>query len=76
MKRKTAKGKQGTKVEYLIALEDGTWTTRIVQTPLGSQDEQKALAWANKKLTAKVLGDFLYSRVVLFAVYGFPAQEE
>jgi hypothetical protein len=64
------------KVEYLIAWEDGTWTTQIheVRTKSGHslpRDTDILVKWAHDNLA----GQAQFRRAVLFAVYGFPAND-
>jgi hypothetical protein len=59
------------RVEYLVAWEDGTWTTTIVSVPFSETDTDKLVKWANDNLGTQMA----YRKVVLFAVYGVPAQE-
>jgi hypothetical protein len=65
------------KVEYLIAWEDGTWTTQIHEIRAASgrripRSTDRLVKWAHDNLA----GQAQFRRAVLFAVYGFPAQDE
>lgn len=59
-------------IEYLLALEDGTWTTERID--VGSKvkplDHAAAIAYAHKHLA----GQAQYRKVALFAVYDWPAE--
>lgn len=64
------------KVEYLLADEDGTWRTEIIDVPEeeltkrsdAGDDDWTLQAWAREHLTTQAQ----YRRIVLFAVYSIP----
>lgn len=49
------------KIEFLLAYDDETWSTEIVDVP----EEMDPVEWANEKLAPLSR----YRKVVLFAVY-------
>ncbi len=56
------------KVEFLVAQDDGTWTTVIEEVPPDiafDGDRNKLMSWAERNLA----GQAQYRRAVLFAVY-------
>lgn len=67
------------RVEYLIAWDDGTWTTEFftvpeveVCDPLGEPEEALLTAYAVKNLLPLTK----YRKAVMFAVYSFPDEEK
>lgn len=67
-----AKPEKGSmQVEFLVAWDDGMWTTVIVKVPFKSAPNETILEWANKELVKQPA----YRKSVLFAVYQVPAEE-
>lgn len=65
------------KVEFLLAYEDHTWDTLVVDVvPAKGKRVPRSIGgmiqWAQEHLA----GQAQYRRVVLFGVYGMPAQTE
>lgn len=57
-----------TRVEYLVAWEDGTWTTTVpLLVPVEYGNDQEAVNYANEHLIPLET----YRKAVLFAVYAW-----
>lgn len=59
------------RVEYLVAWEDGTWTTTTHTVPGTDDDTDRLTRWANDNLAPLPA----YRKSILFAVYAVPAEE-
>ena len=58
------------KVEFLLAHEDGTWTTEFIETPFepgSTTNREDLMSWAEENLTRLTK----YREIVLFVVYHY-----
>jgi hypothetical protein len=66
--------KETFKIEFLLAWDDGTWTTEIFDVPISleeSSDDEVNVWWQNEYLYLDK-----YRHVILAAIYNIPTQEE
>lgn len=63
------------KVEFLLAYEDHTWDTVIIDIPnteINDEKDETLIAWANKNLLTQAQ----YREVVLISIYSILSSKE